>query len=120
VSRHDFPDDYPPLSLCCSCGRDFSGDRMFDQHRVGNHEYSFEDGLRLEPPREDGRRCLDADEMREKGWRPKTDEEMLTSNRDRHRVGRGVELWFDPTVSVGMEQRLRHTGGRAKRTRGES
>ena len=118
MSWHDFPEDYPPLSFCRSCGRDFSGDRTFDLHRVGNFAYDYSEGLTMDPLREDGRRCLDADEMRALGWRPKSDEEMLASNRDRHRVGFGVELWFDPAASVGMEQRLRAAGSRAKRPRG--
>jgi len=28
----------------------------------------LEQGLELDPPREDGRRCLEADEMTAKGW----------------------------------------------------
>ena len=90
-------ENYPPLSYCTSCERDFSGDRMFDRHRVGVHAYTFSEGLKLNPPREDGRRCLDPEEMRNLGWRPFTDEELRTSTRHRKRAGFGVELWFDPT-----------------------
>ena len=56
------------MNLCCACRSDFSSVETFDAHRVCVHEHTFLEGLDLEPPREDGRRCLDADEMREKGW----------------------------------------------------
>ena len=39
-----------------------------DRHRVGVHEYTYGEGLRLNPPREDGRRCLSLEEMEGKGW----------------------------------------------------
>jgi hypothetical protein len=96
VSWHEYPEDYRPLSYCVSCGRDFSGDTIFDLHRVGVHAYDYPEGLKLDPPREDGRRCLEPDEMRALGWRPMGGEEMRASNRDRHRAGFGVEFWFDP------------------------
>jgi hypothetical protein len=35
---------------------------------VGTYEYTLEQGLELDPLREDGRRCLEADEMEAKGW----------------------------------------------------
>ena len=94
---HNPPDGYPVLSYCTSCGCDFSGDSMFDRHRVGTHDYTYSEGLRFDPPVEDGRRCLRRDEMIEKGWRPLTDEEMRSSRRDRSRAGFGQELWFDPS-----------------------
>lgn len=56
------------MNLCRSCGSDFTSLETFDAHRVGTHEYTFGEGLKLEPPVEDGRRCLDADEMRGRGW----------------------------------------------------
>jgi len=51
----------PPAELCASCLEDFSSVRAFDRHRVGCHDvlWSIE--------RKDGRRCLDADEMRAAG-----------------------------------------------------
>src|SRR5262249_1612355 len=39
------PAGYPPLAYCCSCGRDFSGDRIFERHKPGLHEYTFLEGL---------------------------------------------------------------------------
>jgi hypothetical protein len=51
------------LNLCRSCGCDFASVSAFDRHRVGVHEYTYSEGLKLEPPREDGRRCMDADEL---------------------------------------------------------
>jgi hypothetical protein len=56
------------VNLCRSCGEDFGSAGLFDRHRIGKHAYTFGEGLRMDPPREDGRRCLDAGEMRELGW----------------------------------------------------
>ena len=102
------PFGYPPLAYCTDCGRDFSGDRMFDRHRVGRHEYTFAQGMRKVPSREDGRRCLDADEMLERGWRTYTDDEMRASTRYRRRAGYGVELWYDPVDAA--RKRVGHAG----------
>jgi hypothetical protein len=60
---------FPIYSFCRTCGEDFSGDDIFARHRVGTHEYLYAEGLEMDPPREDGRRCLDVDEMEAKGWR---------------------------------------------------
>jgi hypothetical protein len=67
-------------SFCRSCGEDFAGDTYFDRHRIGTHDYLWS------PEREDGRRCLDADEMLAVGLR-------------RNAEGR----WYDPESA----QRLR-------------
>ena len=56
-----------PLHGCSGCRQDFTSLALFDRHRVGLYEYTFEQGLKLDPPREDGRRCLDSDEMQAKG-----------------------------------------------------
>lgn len=53
-----------PLHGCSGCRQDFTSLGLFDRHRVGAYEYTLEQGLRLEPLREDGRRCLDADDNR--------------------------------------------------------
>lgn len=57
-----------PHNYCRSCRQDFSSTSLFDQHRVGKHEYTYSDGLDMEPPQEDGRRCLEITEMEAKGW----------------------------------------------------
>jgi len=57
-----------PANGCTGCGHDFTSTLLFDAHRVGVYMYTYEHGLELEPPREDGRRCLDTDEMTAKGW----------------------------------------------------
>ena len=57
-----------PANLCRRCRQDFASLRLFDAHRVGLHEFTFSEGLAFEPPREDGRRCLDTDEMCARGW----------------------------------------------------
>jgi hypothetical protein len=54
--------------FCTTCKENFTGLEAFDRHRVGTHEFTFQEGLRLDSPREDGRRCLDEEEMRARGW----------------------------------------------------
>jgi hypothetical protein len=56
------------LNLCVTCGLDFGSVSAFDAHRVGKHAYTFIEGMRMDPPREDGRRCLSLDELQERGW----------------------------------------------------
>lgn len=51
------------MNLCGSCRLDFGSVAAFDAHRIGRHEYTFKEGLYLDPPREDGRRCLDEEEI---------------------------------------------------------
>lgn len=53
------------MNECVRCGLQFGSVSAFDRHRVGVYEYTFVQGLDMTPPREDGRRCLGADEMRE-------------------------------------------------------
>lgn len=55
------------MNLCRACGADFASVDAFDRHRVGVHAYTFLEGLDMVPPVEDGRRCLDVDEMRARG-----------------------------------------------------
>lgn len=55
------------LNLCRSCEQDFASVSAFDRHRVGVHAYTHSGSLKLDPPREDGRRCLDTDELRDVG-----------------------------------------------------
>jgi hypothetical protein len=57
-----------PANGCSGCGHDFTSTVLFDAHRVGLFMYTLAEGLKLDPPREDERRCLDSDEMRAKGW----------------------------------------------------
>lgn len=57
------------LNECGSCGLDFTSVSAFDRHRVGVHEYKFSEGQRMDPPREDGRRCLVPSELRDKGFK---------------------------------------------------
>jgi hypothetical protein len=68
-----------PLNQCGACREDFTSVKLFDRHRVGVHAYTYSEGVRMDPIREDGRRCLDAQEMRQKGW-------------EQNEQGR----WFDP------------------------
>lgn len=67
------------MNVCRACGQVFGSVELFDRHRVGRHIYTFVEGMEMRPPVEDGRRCLDAVEMEQAGWRLN---------------GRG--RWFDP------------------------
>jgi hypothetical protein len=78
------------VNVCRSCGRDFASVVLFDRHRVGKHGYTYHEGLAMEQAQEDGRRCLDADEIRALGW-------------ERNRAGRGA----DPIRSADVGNRLR-------------
>jgi hypothetical protein len=49
-----------PLTVA-ACGEDFTSLELFDAHHVGDHALDW-------PEHEDGRRCLDVDEMTERGW----------------------------------------------------
>jgi hypothetical protein len=51
-----------PLNGCPGCGQDFTSTVLFDRHRIGTYAYPWS------PDREDGRRCLDEQEMEAKGW----------------------------------------------------
>jgi hypothetical protein len=53
---------------CRACGEVFGGLDAFDTHRVGTHQYTSTEGLAMNPPREDGRRCLSTWEMEERGF----------------------------------------------------
>jgi hypothetical protein len=50
------------VNLCRNCGEDFGSVQAFDAHRVGTHAYLWS----LE--RQDGRRCLDIEEMEARGF----------------------------------------------------
>jgi hypothetical protein len=49
------------MTRCSACGAEFGGTTAFDLHRVGSHQYEWSSD------RPDGRRCLSADEMLERG-----------------------------------------------------
>jgi hypothetical protein len=51
------------VNLCARCRSDFASVTAFDKHRTGVHAFTFAEGLEMDPPRIDGRRCLDEDEM---------------------------------------------------------
>jgi hypothetical protein len=40
---------------------------LFERHRVGKHGYTYSERLKLDPPAEDGRRCLSPDEFEAAG-----------------------------------------------------
>ena len=86
------------MNLCRSCGLDFGSVSAFDRHRVGKHAFTYAEGLELDPPREDGRRCLDEDEMLAVGmeldargrWRLVPDLERLRKLRHRAQTRRAA------------------------------
>ena len=55
------------MNLCSVCRCDFASVAAFDRHRTGRHAYLYREGLEMDPPRHDGRRCLDGDEMQAAG-----------------------------------------------------
>ena len=59
-----------PRNQCGACGLDFASVNAFDRHRVGVHAYTYSEGLKSDPMREDGRRCLTVDELAEIGLVP--------------------------------------------------
>jgi hypothetical protein len=88
------------MNFCTTCGLDFASVAAFDAHRVGKHAYTFSEGLRMDPPREDGRRCLDPDEMKRAGWKrdgrgrwvdPKEARRPRRQERDADRRGGGAD-----------------------------
>lgn len=56
------------LNFCRACKTDFRSLGAFDAHRVGKNSYTFSQGLKFEPPVEDGRRCLSKSELLKAGW----------------------------------------------------
>ena len=56
------------MNECGACGLDFTSVAGFDKHRVGVHEYTLAQGMAMDPPRYDGRHCLTAGELRDKGF----------------------------------------------------
>jgi hypothetical protein len=93
------PVGYPPSAACSTCGRDFSGTRWFDAHRLG--EYGHQNG------HPDGRRCATVEELRAMGLRPMSDERMRASRRHRSRAGWGVEVWHHPDEAERMRAAFR-------------
>jgi hypothetical protein len=54
------------VNYCRACREDFASLSAFDAHRTGKHTHTFREGL--ERGRENGRRCLDPDELEAMGW----------------------------------------------------
>jgi hypothetical protein len=50
-----------PPNGCSACGEDFTSLELLDAHHMGDHALDW-------PEHEDGRRCLDAEEMTGRGW----------------------------------------------------
>ena len=112
MSWHKFPEGYRPLNYCRECGKDFSAEYIFDSHRVGVHDYTYSEGLRFNPPVEDGRRCMTEEEMIESGLRPMTEDEMASTKKQKHRIRFNVEMWFDPAEKERGMNALKKSQGR--------
>jgi len=101
------------VTECSACGLFFSGTSSFDQHRTGVHAYTVSEGLRMQPVRENGRRCLHPSEMAEAG--------MELDNRGRWRIipserqleGIARMRASAPTNAQGAIEGLDGTSGRA-------
>src|SRR5215831_7199431 len=76
-------------NLCTGCFQNFSSVKAFDDHRVGKHAYTFWEGTRMSPPRYDGRRCLDLEEMRERGFKMTAEGRWSVSPL----LGQNVQSW---------------------------
>jgi hypothetical protein len=57
-----------PLNGCSGCRLDFASVDAFDRHRIGCYAFTYSEGLDFDIPHEDGRRCMDADEMLDAGF----------------------------------------------------
>ena len=64
LNKHPRKDIQRTMNLCCACNTDFASVSAFDKHRIGKHAYAHSEGLTKNPPVEDGRRCMDEDEIR--------------------------------------------------------
>lgn len=100
------------MTVCRTCGLDFSSVAAFDAHRVGQHAYTYEEGLLFDPPRLDGRRCLSRDEMRTRGCAIDS-RERLVHPRETRRIRR--QRRAEPLTALGRSQSppsaTTHVGG---------
>lgn len=101
--------EYVPLNQCSECRHDFTSTDYFDQHRIGVHAYTFSGGLLLDPPREDGRRCMDEDEILASGLRRVEPGDSIAYES---RIKSGVPLYFDPVKAERARARFPAMGGR--------
>jgi hypothetical protein len=84
------------VNLCRSCRQDFNSVELFDRHRVGKHAYDWS------PECEDGRRCLDANEMAALGWRLNARGRWV----DPARAARAAQIESaEPTQAIKSEER---------------
>ena len=77
-------------NLCTGCFQNFAGVRAFDLHRIGRHDYTFLEGTKMDPPRWDGRRCRDVEEMQALGWWKMTAEGRWSVSP---LLGQNVQSW---------------------------
>jgi hypothetical protein len=80
-----------PRNGCGACRQDFSSVELFDRHRVGEHSLDY-------PAHDNGRRCLDIEEMQAKGW-------------EQDDKGR----WTDPARASRVREHLSALGGLTER-----
>jgi hypothetical protein len=87
------------VNLCRSCGEDFASVEAFDAHRIGTYAYTFAAGWELDPPREDGRRCLGTEELAGSGWTLDTRSRWVHPREVRKRVRKGGDSLPGATAS---------------------
>ena len=88
------------MNLCRSCGHDFASVQAFDAHRIGKHAYTYREGLRLDPSREDDRRCRTPSEMLTAGWETNRWGRWVHPRALRNRPKRGSYSLSEPSKPV--------------------
>lgn len=77
------------MNCCRSCNQDFGSVSAFDAHRTGTHAYTYSEGLKQEPPVENGRRCLSTREMANTTLQDGTSK-FIVNKRGQWSLARGV------------------------------
>jgi hypothetical protein len=80
-----------PLNGCGQCHQDFTSLRLFEAHRVGDQGLDYTE-------HENGRRCLDTEEMQTRGW----------TQNDKGR-------WYDPAEAERARERFSAMRGSTER-----
>lgn len=76
------------VNQCGACELDFAAVDDFDFHRVGVHDYTLSEGLKI--GKEDGRHCLSTGEMLELGWGQNALGRWMSPGRVRRQARQGA------------------------------
>jgi hypothetical protein len=96
-----------PLNGCGGCRQDFTSLRLFDAHRIGAFESGNYQGHIEDWSLELGRRCLDVEEMAERGWEQDEKGRWFDPERvedARRRLGRVAEAEIAPPGGEATEE----------------